>query len=123
MRTGPLTHELSSRGARWAGEVSTAPSYRLVALDTVPPKPGLIRDPGNGRTIRGETWLLPSQSLGEFLAALPYPMSLGQVELAADTGSRMGRWVVGFGCSADAGTAATPLDTDRWPLPGPVSAE
>jgi len=89
----------------------------------VPPKPGLIRDPGNGRTIRGETWLLPSQSLGDFLAALPYPMSLGQVELAADTGSRMGRWVVGFGCSADAGTAATPLDTDRWPLPGPVSAE
>ena len=111
MRTGPLTHELSSRGGRWVGEVRTAPSYRLVALDTVPPKPGLIRDLGSGRTIRGEIWFLPPQSLGEFLSALPYPMSLGQVELAD------GRWVIGFGCAADAGTSAAPLDTDRWPLP------
>ncbi|MBP0685645.1 allophanate hydrolase, partial [Mycobacterium tuberculosis] len=34
MRRGPLTHELSERGARWNGEVRTAASYRLVALDT-----------------------------------------------------------------------------------------
>ncbi|GAB05907.1 allophanate hydrolase [Gordonia amarae] len=111
MRTGPLTHELSSRGARWVGQVRTAPWYRLVALETAPPKPGLIREPGEGRGIRGEIWHLPPDALGEFLAALPYPMTLGKVELDD------GRWVVGFGCAADAGESATPLDTDRWPLP------
>ena len=110
MRTGPLTHELSSRGARWVGEVRTAPWYRLVALETAPPKPGLIREPGEGRGIRGEIWRLPPDALGEFLAVLPYPMTLGKVELED------GRWVVGFGCAADAAESATPLDTDRWPL-------
>ncbi|MFT3661524.1 MAG: allophanate hydrolase [Gordonia sp. (in: high G+C Gram-positive bacteria)] len=108
MRGGPLTHELSDRGARWSGEVVTAPSYRLVALDTVPPKPGLIRDPSRGRAIRGETWSVPPAALGEFLAALPAPMMLGKVELDD------GRQVVGFGCAADAGDTGTPLDRDRW---------
>ena len=116
MRTGPLTHELSSRGARWVGEVRTAPSYRLVTLDTAPPKPGLIREPDAGRGIRGEIWCLPPDALGEFLAGLPYPMTLGKVELED------GRWVVGFGCAADAGESATPLDDDRWQLvPQPVA--
>ena len=99
MRGGPLTHELSTRGARWAGEVTTAPSYRLVALDTTPPKPGLIRDPAQGRVIDGEIWTLSPAALGAFLGALPEPMMLGRVELSD------GRWVVGFGCAADAGVS------------------
>ncbi|TYQ12044.1 UNVERIFIED_ORG: allophanate hydrolase [Gordonia westfalica J30] len=110
---GPLTHELSERGARWAGEITTTPTYRLVALDTIPPKPGLIRDPAAGRAIRGEVWRLSPAALGEFLAALPEPMMLGQVEVAAgETGPA--RWIVGFGCAADAGAAGTELDRDRW---------
>ncbi|WP_232718228.1 allophanate hydrolase [Gordonia metallireducens] len=113
MRGGPLTHELSERGARWAGEITTTPAYRLVALDTVPPKPGLIRDPAVGRVIRGEVWRLSPAALGEFLAALPEPMMLGKVEVAAgETGPA--RWIVGFGCAADAGAAGTELDRDRW---------
>ncbi|MFT4043408.1 MAG: allophanate hydrolase [Gordonia sp. (in: high G+C Gram-positive bacteria)] len=107
MRGGPLTHELSGRGARWAGEIATAAAYRLVALDTIPAKPGLVRDPA-GRSIRGETWRLTPHALGEFLAALPAPMSLGRIELDD------GRWVVGFGCAADAAAAGEALDRDRW---------
>ncbi|MXP20382.1 allophanate hydrolase [Gordonia sp. HNM0687] len=108
MRGGPLTHELSDRGARWVGEVTTAPSYRLVALDTVPPKPGLVRDGVHGRVIEGEVWSMSPNALGEFLAALPAPMMLGSVELSD------GRWVVGFGCAADAAAEGEALVRARW---------
>ncbi|WP_461665247.1 allophanate hydrolase [Gordonia sputi] len=108
MAGGPLTHELSGRGARWGREVRTASSYRLVALDTTPPKPGLIRDVDAGRVIEGESWVLSPTALGEFLAALPQPMMLGKVELAD------GDWVVGFGCDAQAGESGRPLERTRW---------
>ncbi|MCF3938761.1 allophanate hydrolase [Gordonia tangerina] len=108
MRGGPLTHELSERGARWAGEVSTADCYRLVALDTVPAKPGLVRDPDGGHEIAGEVWVMSPNALGEFLAALPAPMMLGSVELSD------GRWVVGFGCAADAAERGERLSRTRW---------
>ena len=124
MRGGPLVHELAGRGARWAGTVATAPHYRLVALDTVPPKPGLIRDPERGRSIHGEKWVLSPAALGEFLAALPEPMMLGSVELSDDpivisSANKSGnaaasRWVVGFGCSADAGMKGEEIDRDKW---------
>ncbi len=108
MRGGPLTHELTGRGARWVAEVTTTPSYRLVALATTPPKPGLIRDPAAGRAIDGEIWSLSPTALGAFLTDLPEPMMLGKVELSD------GRWVVGFGCAADAGQAGERLERTRW---------
>ncbi|MYR08639.1 allophanate hydrolase [Gordonia sp. SID5947] len=108
MRGGPLTHELTARGARWSEEIRTAPSYRLVALDTTPAKPGLVRDPEHGQAIEGEVWTLSPTALGEFLAALPAPMMLGSVELSD------GRWVVGFGCAADAAERGEALDRIRW---------
>lgn len=108
MAGGPLRHELSGRGARWGREVRTASSYRLVALDTTPPKPGLIRDVDAGRVIEGESWVLSPTAVGEFLAALPQPMMLGKVELAD------GDWVVGFGCDAQAGESGRPLERTRW---------
>ena len=39
----PLNHQLTSRDARLVEQTRTAPIYRLFALDTVPPKPGLLR--------------------------------------------------------------------------------
>ena len=40
-------------------------------------------------------------------------MMLGKVEVAAgETGPA--RWIVGFGCAADAGAAGTELDRGRW---------
>ncbi|MDR2280848.1 MAG: allophanate hydrolase, partial [Gordonia sp. (in: high G+C Gram-positive bacteria)] len=86
----------------------TAPDYRLTALDTVPPKPGLVRDPLDGRSIRGEKWLLAPAALGRFLAALPAPMTLGAVTLSDST------QIVGFSCEPSAAAAATPLPVDSW---------
>lgn len=92
LRGQPLEHQLTNRGARWAGPITTAPHYRLYALDTVPPKPGLTRVAEDGAPIVGERWVLSPAALGEFLAELPAPMLLGKVELDD------GRWITGFGC-------------------------
>ncbi len=92
LRGQPLDHQLTGRGARWAGELKTAPRYRLYALDTAPPKPGLVRVADDGATILGERWVLSRAALGEFLDQLPAPMTLGKVEL--DDGT----WITGFGC-------------------------
>ena len=62
----PLNRELLLAGGVLLGPVSTAPQYRLYALDTVPPKPGLVRVPApaasgpRGAAIAGELWQLPS---------------------------------------------------------------
>lgn len=95
LRGLPLHHQLTERGARFLGEVATAPAYRLLDLGTTPPKPGLVRVAAGGASIAGELVRLAPEHLGTFLAALPAPMSLGPVELAD------GRWVTGFGASAD----------------------
>lgn len=92
LRGQPLEHQLTSRGARWGGAIKTAPHYRLYALDTVPPKPGLVRTTEGGATILGERWVLSRAALGDFLDELPAPMMLGKVEL--DDGT----WITGFGC-------------------------
>ena len=88
----PLNHQLTERGARLLGEARTAPHYRLFALDTQPPKPGVVRVEADGAALPGEVWLLSPAALGTFLAAIPQPMALGEVELDD------GRAVVGFLC-------------------------
>jgi len=87
---------LTGLGGRLVGQARTAPLYRLYALDTDPPKPGLVRVSEGGTSIRGEVWALPPTGLGSFLASLPAPMSLGQVQLEGS------RTIVGFGCDANA---------------------
>ena len=88
----PLNHQLTERGARFLGPAETAPSYRLFALDTEPPKPGVLRVDAGGAAVPGERWLLSPAALGSFLAGVPRPMALGEVELAD------GDAVVGFLC-------------------------
>ncbi|ADG78216.1 Allophanate hydrolase OS=Tsukamurella paurometabola (strain ATCC 8368 / DSM / CCUG 35730 / CIP 100753 / JCM 10117 / KCTC 9821 / NBRC 16120 / NCIMB 702349/ NCTC 13040) OX=521096 GN=Tpau_1595 PE=4 SV=1 [Tsukamurella paurometabola] len=108
LRGQPLERELTALGARWAGPVATAPEYRLVALDTVPPKPGLVHDPIDGRSIRGELWRISPAALGTFLSRLPAPMTLGAVRLNDE------RSVVGFSCQASALATARLLHVDHW---------
>ncbi|GAB2637988.1 allophanate hydrolase [Gordonia jinhuaensis] len=108
LRGQPLDWQLTTPGARWAGEVTTSVGYRLVELDTVPPKPGLIHDPASGRRIRGERWVVPTAALGTFLAQLPAPMMLGRITLDG------GEEIVGFGCDAAAAQAGRPMDADHW---------
>ncbi|NUU18932.1 allophanate hydrolase [Cellulomonas humilata] len=110
LRGQPLNRELEELGARFGRPVRTSDAYRLVALDTHPRKPGLLRvGPGAGAPIAGEVWRLSAGALGRMLAGLPAPMMLGQVELAD------GSWVVGFGCTAEAGTAGADItETGGW---------
>jgi allophanate hydrolase len=100
LRGFPLNHQLTDLGARFAGDVATAPAYRMYELDTQPPKPLVVRSE-NGASLPGERWLLSPAALGRFLAALPAPMTLGKVELADGT------WATGFVANEPAGRDIT----------------
>jgi len=101
LRGQPLHHELEDLGARFLRAARTADAYRLVALPTVPRKPGLVPTaPGAGARVEGELYELSTGALGTFLARLPAPMTLGPVTL--EDGTR----VVGFGCSPAATAGA-----------------
>jgi len=75
----PLNRELLAAGGRLVREIRTAPAYRLFALPTTPPKPGLLRD-GTG-SIAGELWRLPYAGFGSFVASIPAPLGIGTVPL------------------------------------------
>ena len=111
LRGQPLAFQLEDRGARWMGPAVTAPLYKLARLDTTPPKPGLVRvGAEEGSAIGGEIWLVGTAMLGDFLAMLPAPMSLGRVTLADGTE------VVGFGCALDAWRAGRDITAHGdWP--------
>jgi allophanate hydrolase len=111
LRGHPLAFQLEQRGARWVGPAVTAPLYRLARLDATPPKPGLVRvGAADGVAIGGEVWLVSTAMLGDFLAALPDPMSLGRVVLSDGTE------VVGFGCALDAWRAGDDISHHgNWP--------
>ncbi|GGN70328.1 amidase [Streptomyces albiflavescens] len=81
----PLNTQLLSLGAEWERTTTTAPAYRLHALSTTPPKPGLVHVGTGGSAIEAEVWRLPAEGLGCLLADLPRPMALGRVELADGT--------------------------------------
>ncbi|MGW4803834.1 allophanate hydrolase [Kitasatospora sp. NPDC004272] len=83
----PLNGQLAALGGRFVAEVHTAPEYRMYALDTLPPKPGLVRVAEGGASLPGELWELPAAGLGALLGALPPPMVLGQVRLADGSGA------------------------------------
>ncbi|MBW8855991.1 MAG: allophanate hydrolase, partial [Bradyrhizobium sp.] len=78
-----LNGELTSLGGRLLEESSTAPDYKLYALDTTPPKPGMLRvGPGAGAPVKLELWALSAASFGRFVAAIPPPLSIGTIRLA-----------------------------------------
>jgi allophanate hydrolase len=88
----PLNHQLTERGGRLLGPASTTAAYRLFALPTEPPKPGLVRVSKEGASIALEVWELPPSGFADFVAHLPSPMAIGTLELS--DGSR----VTGFIC-------------------------
>jgi allophanate hydrolase len=96
----PLNHQLTGQGARLIGPARTAPRYRLHALATEPPKPGLVEIGPGGTSVEGELWQLPPTALASLLAGLPEPMLLGAVELAD------GSSVTGFFCHGSAAEGA-----------------
>ncbi|MGW8886932.1 allophanate hydrolase [Streptomyces sp. NPDC055749] len=81
----PLNPQLLALGARLIRTTTTAPLYRLHALPTTPPKPGLEYVGEGGSPIETELWELPAEGLGHLTAALPHPMTLGCVDLTDGT--------------------------------------
>jgi allophanate hydrolase len=82
----PLHHQLVEVGAELCATTTTAPEYRLFALDTSPPKPGLLRAPGGaGAAIAVEVYALDAACFGGFVAAIPAPLGIGRVVLADGT--------------------------------------
>jgi allophanate hydrolase len=79
----PLNWQLTGRGARLIETSRTAPGYRLYALpDTVPPKPGLVRDESfQGPGIEVEVWAVPADRFGGYVADVPPPLGIGNATL------------------------------------------
>jgi allophanate hydrolase len=55
----------------------------LYALDgTMPPKPGLVREPAyQGLGIEVEVWAVPEHQFGGFVAGVPAPLGIGNAVL------------------------------------------
>lgn len=86
-----LNGELTTLSATLIEATRTAPDYKLYALKTTPPKPGLLRvEAGTGASIELEIWSLSSSAFGKFVNAIPAPMAIGTIRLAD------GRSVKGF---------------------------
>jgi allophanate hydrolase len=103
----PLNPQLTTRGGRLVRTCQTAAAYHLYALaNTTPAKPGLVRDAsGRGHAIEVEIWRLPASEYGRFVAAIPSPLGVGQLELEDGTS------VQGFLCEAWAVAGATEIST------------
>jgi allophanate hydrolase len=91
----PLNHQLTSRHAYLIERTTTSSQYRLFALPGGPPhRPGLLRVSERGVAIEVEVWALHQSQWGSFMAQIPAPLCLGQVQLAS------GRSATGFLCEA-----------------------
>ena len=78
-----LNFQLQDLGAAFVEATETAPLYRLYALpDSTPPKPGMLRTSDDGAAIKVEVWRLSPIALGKFVAAIPGPLGIGDVQLA-----------------------------------------
>lgn len=93
MRGLALNGQLLELDARFVRAARTAPSYRLFVLpNSQPERPGLVRTEGAGHAIEVEIWDLTWAALGQLMARVPAPLSIGT--LALDDGES----VKGFLC-------------------------
>jgi allophanate hydrolase len=94
MRGFPLEKQMVEHQATFVKEAKTAPTYKLVKLDTIPAKPGLIRTHNDGASIELELWEMPVSEFGKFALLIPAPLGMGKVLLEDGTE------VPGFVCEA-----------------------
>jgi allophanate hydrolase len=97
MRGFSLEKQMIEHRATFVREAKTAPFYKLVKLDTVPAKPGLIRTNEQGASIGIELWEMPISEFGKFAIGIPAPLAMGKVLLEDGTE------VPGFVCEASGG--------------------
>lgn len=107
-RGGTLNYQLTEIGAVYQETTFTAPEYRLFALEhLVPPRPGLVKTPGQGRKIEVEIWKVPADRLGTFINRIGSPLGFGKVTL------ENGNPVMSFLCEAYAVNGAKEIDCWR----------
>lgn len=100
----PLNFQLRTRSATLKQVTKTAPHYALFALpNTSPPKPALAYRHSDGHAIEVEVWQIPLAYFGAFVAEVPAPLGIGNVQL------QDGRWVKGFICEGYALNDATDI--------------
>lgn len=106
----PLNGQLTSRGGVLIKCTRTAPRYRFYALAGGPPyRPGLVRSQDEGVSIEVEIWQLPEKQFGTFVAGIPHPLGIGQLELEDQS------WCTGFICEPIGTAGATDIsDTGGW---------
>jgi len=92
----PLNWQLKLRGALLVETTRTAPGYRLFALATTPPKPGLLRSRTGAGAIELEIWELEAAYFAALVAEIPSPLTIGTIRLED------GREVQGFLCESEA---------------------
>ncbi|MDQ6422815.1 allophanate hydrolase [Paenibacillus sp. LHD-117] len=85
MQGYPLEAQMNACGARFLRRMRSAPSYQLLRLPTVPPKPGMVKRQTGGSAIELEVWEMPLASFGGFAAGIPAPLGIGKVELEDGT--------------------------------------
>lgn len=85
MRGFPLEKQMTEHQASFVREAKTAPTYKLIKLNTVPEKPGLIPTTGKGTSIELELWEMPLSEFGKFTLLIPAPLSMGKVQLEDGT--------------------------------------
>jgi allophanate hydrolase len=101
----PLNGQLQERGAELVKTTTTSDAYRFYALaNTTPPKPGLVRvKNGEGAAIAIEIWRMPEEAYGSFVALIPSPLGIGQIETVDGT------MVQGFLCEQEGLNGATDI--------------
>jgi len=98
LRGQPLHGELLEVGATFSRTARTAAAYRLFALPTPVPKPGLIPAP-QGAPIDVEIYSIGHEGLGRLLERVPAPLALGRITLSS------GESCLGFVCTDVSGAS------------------
>jgi allophanate hydrolase len=76
-----LNPQLTALGGTLQRETTTAAHYKLYVLpNSTPLKPGMVRAVG-GAPLTVEVWTLPPEGFARFVAAVPEPLCIGNVEL------------------------------------------
>lgn len=98
-----LNHQLTELSGTLLQKTATAPKYKLYVLpNSTPVKPGMVRAAG-GAALNVETWALSATAFAQFVAAVPPPLCIGNVELSD------GQVVKGFLCEPHALEGATEI--------------
>ncbi|SQI39672.1 allophanate hydrolase [Leminorella richardii] len=80
MRGLELNPNMLAAGAEFVSEETTAACYRCWTINDR--HPGMIRTPGQGKSIALEVWAVPPAGLGDILQKEPAGLCIGKIELA-----------------------------------------